>query len=337
VRERTHAARGFCQRPLLPPSRNLVERLRRSRETACMKRYCRPAGLLFSLLLTVTSLPAQDVPAAVIADSAPDATHPATMVVAAIQSGDATMNGVLYVASGAGPHPTLLLLHGLPGNEQNLDLAQAVRRAGWNVLTMHYRGSWGSGGAFSFTHAFEDVHSALAWLRVPANAAKGRVDTGRLAVAGHSFGGVLAAHAAATDRAVIGTAMISAWNLGAFAAAAKARGDEGRAAFERSMADNRESLAGCTPASLCDDAFANAAAWNFRDRAQALADRPLLLVSSRDGNGPESQALGKLVRAAGGKAVTEQAFPTDHSFNDHRIALAGALVRWLDTISAAAK
>lgn len=33
----------------------------------------------------------------------------------------------LYTAGGEGPHPTILLLHGIPGSEQNLDLAQAFR------------------------------------------------------------------------------------------------------------------------------------------------------------------------------------------------------------------
>src|SRR5262245_15394829 len=280
---------------------------------------------------------AQEVPRAVIADPERDREHPATMEVAAIASGDATMNGVLYVAAGAGPHPTLLLLHGLPGNEQNLDLAQAVRRAGWNVLTLHYRGAWGSGGEFSFTHAFEDVRAALAWLRDPARASDGRVDRERLAVAGHSFGGVLAAEAAASDRALLGAALISAWNLGRHAAAARDGGDEGRAGFERTMAGNRESLAGCTPRSLCDDAFANAAKWDFRDCAAALAPRPLLLVSSRDGNGPDRDALAQAARAAGGTAVTEVVLPTDHAYSDHRIALAGSLVRWLATLQRAAK
>ena len=48
--------------------------------------------------------------------------------------------------AGAGRRPTVVLLHGLPGNEKNLDLAQAIRRAGWNVVTFNYRGSWGSPG-----------------------------------------------------------------------------------------------------------------------------------------------------------------------------------------------
>lgn len=286
-----------------------------------------------SLLLSCSCLlVAQEIPAAVIADPPHDAAHPATTVVATIASGDATMNGLLYVAAGKGPHPTLLLLHGLPGNEQNLDLAQAVRRGGWNVLTMHYRGSWGSGGAFSFTHAVEDVHAALGWLRTPANVEKGRIDAARLAVAGHSFGGMLAAEAAATDSKLLGVAMISAWNLGGFAAWARANGDAGRTRFEEAIADNRESLAGCTPQSLTDDALANAANWDFLGYAAALAGRPLLLLSSDDGNGPQSVELAKRVRAAGGKAVSELTMSTDHSYSDHRIALAAALVRWLATL-----
>lgn len=286
-----------------------------------------------SILLAVSSaVLAQDIPAAVTADPPRDAKYPATTVVAAIASGDATINGLLYVAAGAGPHPTLLLLHGLPGNEQNLDLAQAVRRAGWNVLTMHYRGSWGSGGTFSFEHAAEDVHAALAWLRVPANAAKGRIDVARIAVAGHSFGGMLAAVTGAADTKLAGVAMISAWNLGGFAAWARARGEQGRASFVQAMVDNREALAGCTPQGLADEALGSGAKWDFLTCAAALAGRPLLLLSSDDGNGPQSDELGKRIRAAGGKAVTALALPTDHSYSDHRIALAAAVVRWLDSL-----
>ena len=48
----------------------------------------------------------------------------------------------LYSAGGEGPHPTVLLLHGIPGCEQNLDLAQAFRRAGFHVMTFHYSGNY---------------------------------------------------------------------------------------------------------------------------------------------------------------------------------------------------
>lgn len=49
---------------------------------------------------------------------------------------------VVYTAAGEGLHPTVLLLHGIPGCERNFDLAQSLRRAGFHVRTFHYSGSW---------------------------------------------------------------------------------------------------------------------------------------------------------------------------------------------------
>src|SRR6201989_2642904 len=110
---------------------------------------------LAALFLTL-AMPALAAPSAITTDPPPDKAHPATMTYVRIPSHGALLNGVLYTASGASAHPTVMLFHGLPGNEQNLDLAQALRRAGFTVLTMHYRGSWGSPGSFSFAHCAED-------------------------------------------------------------------------------------------------------------------------------------------------------------------------------------
>ena len=90
-------------------------------------------------------------------------------------------------------------------------------RAGWNVLTLHYRGSWGSPGKFSFGSAADDAHTALAWLRDAANDARYAIDPSRIAVAGHSMGGFTAASAAAADPAVAGLFLLDAWNPAATA------------------------------------------------------------------------------------------------------------------------
>ena len=94
--------------------------------------------------------------ATVTHDPPRDSRHPARNQQLLIDSHGAKMNALFFLAAGAGPHPTMLLLHGLPGNERNLDLAQAVRRAGWNVLTFTYRGAWGSEGDFSISNSLED-------------------------------------------------------------------------------------------------------------------------------------------------------------------------------------
>ena len=87
---------------------------------------------------------AQQVPRAIYTDPPRNTAHPARMEVLHIPSGGVTINGVAYLASGRGAHPTFVFFHGLPGNEKNLDLAQAVRRAGWHAITVNYRASWGT-------------------------------------------------------------------------------------------------------------------------------------------------------------------------------------------------
>src|SRR5580698_8379352 len=99
-----------------------------------MTRFLRARGpaLLFGLLVAAPLLAAADDP--VGTDPAPDAQHPPQMSEMSLPSHGATLYGVYYQAGGAGVHPTVLLLHGFAGFEQNEDLAQALRRAGFNVL-----------------------------------------------------------------------------------------------------------------------------------------------------------------------------------------------------------
>jgi len=112
---------------------------------------------------------------------------PAGFIELQLPSAGSLLQGFMYKANGAKPHPTLLLLHGFPGNERNLDLAQAVRTHGWNVIYFNYRGSWGSQGEFTFRHCVEDAKNIYDYLR--ANAAKFQVDPNHIALFGHSMGG----------------------------------------------------------------------------------------------------------------------------------------------------
>ena len=137
-----------------------------------------------------------------------------SMDAVAIPSHGARLNGLIYRAAGDGPHPVAVFFHGFPGNEKNLDLAQAVRRAGWDAVYFDYRGSWGSGGTFSLANSLEDVAAVLAWLRAPANASKYRLDASRVAIVGHSFGGWLALLGARREPPQVCVAAIAAWNVG---------------------------------------------------------------------------------------------------------------------------
>lgn len=290
-------------------------------------------ALLCLALLSATPALAEPLPASIAADAPKDAAHPAGMVAFALPTKGAKINAVLWTAAGAGKHPTVLLLHGLPGNEQNLDLARTMQREGWNVLTLHYRGSWGSPGQFSFAHCIEDGQAALAWLRDPNTAQATQIDASKLVVIGHSMGGFVTSWLAGHDPDLLGAALISAANMGA---RGKTMPREQLAKF---MDDNIGTSIGMrtvntSPEALADEAIRNGKDWNTLDWAGAMAKRPLLIVSSDDGGKPNADALTGAVTAAGG-APTRVHIATDHGYDDSRIALQAAVVRWLENLPGA--
>jgi uncharacterized protein len=300
---------------------------------AAMPRFRLAAVLLAATFAIAAS--AQQVPAALTTDPPSDKAHPAAMDSFQIPSHGAQLNAIAYLASGAGPHPVVIVLHGFPGNEKNLDLAQSIRRAGWNAIFFDYRGSWGSPGAFSFANSIEDTVAAIAYLRDPANATRLRTDPKRIALVGHSMGGFMAAYAGSHDPAILGIGLISAANMSDWAGGDVPADREAanRTRLLKSLADNDIlPLAGCTAESLADEMLSHRKQWNFVDYAAMFGNRPLLLITSDDGLSPAAVHLAATVRALGNTHVTEQHFPTDHSYSDQRIALQVAVLDWLATL-----
>ncbi|WP_293905512.1 alpha/beta hydrolase [Phenylobacterium sp.] len=282
-------------------------------------RWLLAAGLALTLVGAARAAP----PAAIFTDPPADAAHPARMEVLHIPTGGVEVNGIAYIPSGAGPHPTVVLFHGLPGNEKNLDLAQAIRRAGWTVVTLNYRGSWGSPGTFSFKGNLEDGKAALAYARDPANAVKLQIDPRRLVVIGHSMGGWVTALTAGSDPGVLGAVMISAADMGmASYTPLSQRLDIAR--------NDMESLAGVTADSMAQE-VGTLGPYTFAAAAPGLAKLPLFVLTSDDGLAPMSDALVTTIRKAGGK-VTTLHVATDHGWNSARIRLEMEILNWLATL-----
>ena len=96
-----------------------------------------------------------------------------------------------YMAGGAGKHPVVIICHGFPGNEKNLDVAAALRRVGFHVMTFHYSGSWGSDGNFSFKNSLEDLETVFKFIIENEEL---QAETGQIFLWGHSMGAFLAYH-----------------------------------------------------------------------------------------------------------------------------------------------
>jgi len=272
--------------------------------------------------LCMSAALAANIPTGISTDPAPDSRFPASSVVLHIPSHGVAINGLAYLPAGAGPHPVFVLLHGLPGNEKNLDLAQAVRRAGWIAVTFNYRGSWGSPGKFSFEGNLEDTEAVLAYLRDPKTATSLHLDPHRIVLAGHSMGGAITAAVAARDHELRGAVLISAWDV----AKSAARPHEKLVAF---MSDDMESLAGVTAESMASDLQAHAGEFSFNALADGLIGTPLLVLTSDDNNVEGDDALVSSIRSKGGHRVTESHVATDHVWSDRRIELAANVISWL--------
>ncbi|WP_426687601.1 alpha/beta hydrolase family protein [Rhodanobacter ginsengiterrae] len=291
---------------------------------------CLAIGLAGMSLQASAQAAAKAAPHALV--SAPPAGARAAMQTMQIPSHGALMNALVYVAAGTGPHPVVILLHGFPGNERNLDLAQDMRRAGWDVLYFNYRGSWGTPGDFSFAHGIEDTAAAIAYLRQPEVAKALRLDPQRIVLIGHSMGGFMTVEAAAADPAIKAFATISAADMAGRTQALVSKDGEaqGIKAMSSGLAnEGMAPLSGCTPDGLARELAVHASDWNFSSRVHALKNRTALIVTSDDGLAPANQAFAADLRKAGDSHVETVHLPTDHAYSDRRLELSKAVLTWL--------
>ena len=293
-----------------------------------MRQYYLVAGLLLASrpILAQTASAAHDP---VVNDPARgDTLYPPNTAELSFQSHGSRLNGFFYLAQGGSPHPTVILLHGFPGNERNLDLAQSLRRAGMNVLYYDYRGSWGSAGTFSFAHTLEDVAAAMAFVRSDSSVKAFRVDPTRITLLGHSMGGWLALMSAAADSSIACSVALDFWNVG----------EDGREMSSDRKADSTATAyiqsVSAAGAPLSADGLALAAEikahdneWDPIRSAALLRARPLLLISTTANQ--SHQRLTAAVRQGSTNRLTALQWKTDHGFSDRRIRLADTVVEWL--------
>lgn len=222
--------------------------------------------------------------------------------------------GVLYLARGAEPKPTVLLLHGCPGLEKNQDIAIALRDRGWNSLIFHYRGCWGSTGRYDLRTVPHDVFAAADHLE---QAGYPGVDPDRLAVAGHSLGGWAAIQAAAADQRLRAVVAMAAPAELSFASADDDALDQ---AFAKLLA--------ATPAELREQA--KTSSWpRPAEVVDTISPRPLLIVHGSADEWIPADASRQLYNRAGPPSRYVEIDGANHAFAWHRATLRDLVTGWL--------
>lgn len=240
-----------------------------------------------------------------------------------IPSGNSLLAGLIYRANGKEKHPTLLLLHGYPGNERNLDLAQVLRAQGWNVIYFDYRGSWGSQGKFSFKNCVEDVVNVVVFCSKYQDSLK--IDTARLALFGHSMGGWVCLKAMEQLPQIKKGFALSTWNI---------YGDFKNVQSEKQLleivnnpnAGVKYFVLNATPGEIFVPVLKEPAFFNLTNTPSKLADRKIIMLDEHEGN----KELADAFRQANRNIFEYQVWTTDHGFNNKRISLINKVVEFLN-------
>jgi pimeloyl-ACP methyl ester carboxylesterase len=254
-----------------------------------------------------------------------------------IPSGDSQLLGTMYVAEGAGPHPTVLLLHGFPGGPRWASTAEMLQQAGFNVLFFHYRGTWGSEGRFSLQHALEDVEAALDFARSPRALQEYRIDPRAVALVGHSMGSWLAFQTTVRRpdlECVAGLGLANLGQLGRRWEAEPGYREVWTRMFEQATTGEGAPVRSLVSAGdLVAEGIEQATRYDLAGLAVPLRNRSVLLVgAAQDQVTPIPEHHGRVrdaLRAAGNERLTEVMLEADHNFQNTQADLAASVADWL--------
>jgi pimeloyl-ACP methyl ester carboxylesterase len=278
--------------------------------------------LLSFLLLVSTNAFAQSE-SIVLSDLKWDITSPARSTELFIPSGNSQIAGLIYSANGLQKHPTLLLLHGYPGNERNLDIAQIVRSHGWNVIYFNYRGSWGSQGKFSFKNSVEDVVNVVAFCNKYQDSLK--IDTSNIVLFGHSMGGWVVLKALQELPTIKKGFALSTWNIGDYYKNVSTEKEMLRLANDPNGVGKyfvlNTSLKDLYTPVLQDQTY-----FNLLNDAKSLADKKIIMIDEHEKN---SQLAAKM-KESNKSYFDYSVWQTDHVFTNKRISLINKIITFLE-------
>jgi len=256
-----------------------------------------------------------------------DAVWPPLMEEVSIPSHGELLTGTFYTAAGEGPHATIVMLHAFPGYEKNLDLAQSLRRVGYNVLYFDYRGIWGGPSDFSVASGYEDAASAINFVTNPKNSEKLRIDRSEIILLGHSYGAVAALDVGATHTDVQCVVSLAPEDMTLMV---------GSLEDQQSLArytDNLRVVSGYSGQDLIDDLLAQGEEWAMTTTVKSIGNKPYLIIGGALDSNFDASEVARVVaagEAAGASAITSSVIKNaDHSFSAKRIELAIAVADWL--------
>jgi pimeloyl-ACP methyl ester carboxylesterase len=248
-----------------------------------------------------------------------------------------SVKGLFYPSTTKVSSFTVILLRGFPGGEGDpLGLGQSLSKAGLNVLTFNYSGTYKSEGVQNFETPLKDIKAAFDFLRQPEMMMKYQIDTTRIILIGYCYGGSMALNYAVRHSEIRRVIALVTTEHGEFA---------------------REYLRNKETAMKLDSMFEaikrpngpinfqgkeelkklaqNPTPYDMVLNAPKIADRDILLVTAWDDFVTITELhhlpLYRALKNAGAAHVKLVAYQSDHSLRNVREDLTNELVRWIQS------
>ncbi len=281
------------------------------------------AKFLLTVLLFVSTNAFTQSESIILRDLKWDINSPASSTELFIPSGNSQIAGLIYNANGSQKHPTLLLLHGYPGNERNLDIAQVVRSRGWNVIYFDYRGSWGSQGKFSFKNCVEDVVNVVSFCNKYQDSLK--IDTSNIVLFGHSMGGWVCLKALQVLPSIKKGFVLSTWDIAKDFKNVSNEKEMLRLAKDPNIAGKyfvlNTSLKDLYTPVLQDQTY-----FNLLNDTKILADKQIVMIDEHEKN----SQLAEKIKEFNKPYFDYSVWQTDHSFTNKRVSLINKILAFIE-------
>jgi pimeloyl-ACP methyl ester carboxylesterase len=233
--------------------------------------------------------------------------------------------------------PTLVLVHGFPGNNQSpLGLAEKLNAAGIKILVFNYQGSFSSEGTFNNENCIQDIVEAISFLKQEKTIRQFEIDTSNIVLCGYSFGSGSALTAAVHNQEIRKIISIGGSDNSVYIK--KMKSDPGyRDTFEKNISG---SFSPNGPIHLelesfhryNDSLILNVDHYDLVKNAEKIRDREILFIAGWLDNTALIEEnvlpLYRQLKKLKSEKVSIKVFDTNHGFGNVKDDLIEAIVDW---------
>lgn len=259
----------------------------------------------------------------------------AEMIPLSFKSHGDELKGYFTRGIGKGLRPTVILLHGFPGNNRDvLGLAEIIPQAGWNALVFNYRGLYASEGLGTPMNSQEDVLEAVGFLKKKETIQKFNIDHDKIYLAGYSYGGCQSVIAGAAEPSIKGVIFIAGADINLLMKEVEEDTELGKMLKEMLRQEySNPDVRGPDFDSMVNDIIAVREKFDIVRHASQIADKNILLI----GGWGDTQAtlenhivpFYRALQKAGAQNLTPVLLDDDHGFKKECLHLHKIIASWL--------